>query len=214
MRNSILQAVLSTVWKTSLWIPFFCFLVSGLPCRAQELSIRCHEFPPECTDTPDTLYYGFQCPLRWSDFRGTPQRESSSAAITFAGFSMDARSRMVHDSLRIDVYLQTYFDKQGSWFKPGQVDAYALSHEQLHFDLAKLWELRFRKFLDTLRTDSVSYSSDIQLAYLDYYRHFTRQEMAFDRQTDHGLLPTEEHRWEQEIHEALRKLYLQDGQAP
>lgn len=120
----------------------------------------------------------------------------------------------MHDSLRIDVYLQTYFDKQGSWYKPSLVDAYALSHEQLHFDLAKLWELCFRKFLDTLHTDSVSYSSDIQLAYLDYYRRFTSQEMVFDRETDHGQLPLEEHRWEQEIHEAIYKLQVQEGQTP
>lgn len=118
---------------------------------------------------------------------------------------MDVRSKLQKDSLLIDIYLQAYFDKRGSWYKPGEVTAYSLSHEQLHFILAKLWELKFRAYLDTLQTDTSYYSFDIQHAYLTYYRHFTSEELEFDQDTHHGLLPDQEAKWQVKIHETLRQ---------
>lgn len=174
-----------------------------LDVQSQVVKVNVTAYPAPGTTTPDTVYYSRQRKLNWDDFRGRVRAASSSAAVTFTGFLYTAASIQQKDTIHVRVILQTYFDRTASWVRPDHRNAYALSHEQLHFDIAKLVADRFK---DTLLSSTFSpdyYAGEIDFLYWDYWRKMTDLEMQFDRETHHGILHSTEALWQKKIRKAL-----------
>lgn len=178
-----------------------------LPVHSQDVHIVITSRPAPGTDTEDTLYYAAHRKLTWQDFKGKVRAASPSAAITFTGFSYDATARSTKDTIIVQLYLQVYFDKQGSWVRDQNRTPYALSHEQLHFDIAQLWANHFRDTLLAARFSADSYDSEIALLYWDYWRKMTNMEMRYDDETHHGTDHQAQTRWQDDI----RGLLLSDS---
>lgn len=161
------------------------------------------EYPPPGTTTSDTVYYSPDRKLAWDDFKGTVRKESSSEAVTFTGFSYDATALKLKDSIFVHIYMQIYFDRIGSWVRQENKNAYALAHEQQHFDIAKIMADAFK---DTLLSSTFSpeyYDSEIHFLYWDYWRKMTTMEQLFDDETHHGINQAKEAYWSEKVRKAL-----------
>jgi hypothetical protein len=171
--------------------------------HGQVLLVHVREFPPPGTLTADTLYYARDRPLRWSDFLGRPRPGSPSAALSFTGFSYDASSVQKADTILVTLYLQVYFDRDGSWVRTDDKNAYALSHEQLHFDIAKVAEQGFRDSVLSKRFSPQYYPIEIHFLYWDCWRKMNQMQQEFDAETRHGQDRLKEAEWEKRINHQL-----------
>lgn len=185
-------------------------IIPGLACiscewqlSAQPVKVSVFESPVPGTVTEDTVYYARSRPLQWSDFTGRVSATSNSAALSFSGFSYDAAVKTGRDTIQVYLYLQTYFVRSGSWVRSGDANAYALSHEQLHFDIAKLAELQFRDSVLRQKLSPDYYPAEIKFIFLDSWRKMSQMQDDFDRETDHGKNHGQEASWEQWITQRL-----------
>lgn len=171
--------------------------------HAQEVYVHISYIPPPGTLSADTLYYSYSRKLKWSDFKGTPRQASNSAALSFTGFSYDATTIKKRDTVIVNLSMQVYFDREGSWVRRGGQNSYALSHEQLHFDIAKLAALAFRDSLLSTNFSFEYYPIEIHMLYWDCWRNMNVMQDAFDTQTRHGMDHGAEAAWEKRINRAL-----------
>lgn len=84
--------------------------------------------------------------LTWDDFKGIADTtDAFTGAMTYSEIKIDES----HLENKIPVYkIGCYFIKNKSWRITN--DAYSLSHEQLHFDIAELFARKMRKAYDSL----------------------------------------------------------------
>lgn len=192
-----------------MWFPLTLLCIScALVASAQVVQVTVSASPPPGTVTPDTVYYGKDRPLKWSDFTGRVREQSASSALSFSGFSYDADVSVKSDTIHIHLYLQTYFVRSGSWVRTGAASAYALSHEQIHFQIAKIAEMGFRDRVlhDTLT--AAFYPMEIKMLFLDYWRKMSAMQERFDNDTEHGTNHAQEAVWQKKV---IKKLLSDSG---
>lgn len=182
-------------------------LIACISCwqdvHGQKVMLITEEFPIPGTVTPDTVYYSLNRKLTWPDFTGTITPGSSAAAETMPGFSYNAVASQKKDTILVHVYLQAYFVRNESWVLPGNNDTYALSHEQIHFDIAWLAEQEFKDSLLSRTFSSQYYPIEIHFLYWDIWRKMTNWEERFDEDTRHGMNHSAEDIWAEKVRKAL-----------
>lgn len=171
---------------------------------SQVIKVTTQEYPLPGTLTDDTLYYSFIRKLRWSDFTGKVRSASPSAALTFTGFSYHATTITKKDTIYIDIYLQVYFVRSGSWVRHEEKNSYALAHEQTHFDIAKLAAEEFKDSLHLKPFSPEYHEIEIHFLYWDYWRKMHDTQESFDEETRHGSNRMQEAIWERKIKNALK----------
>lgn len=148
----------------------------------------------------DTIMYPSR-QLRYDDFPARTSPGGLSAAVSFTSFSYTGSSLRSKDTLQVQLSLQVFFVKSGSWMRPDARTNYTLTHEQLHFDITWLVAMQFRKKILDAALSLDDYDSYIQYEYLESFREMNLQQERFDRDTRHGLDPAAQKRWEQSIHQ-------------
>lgn len=146
-------------------------------------------------NSPDTVYYSKQSPLTWDDFKGAPRAESAYSAAAFTGFGYNGNIKYKGDTAIINMVIDVYFIQSYSWVHSSARTDYALAHEQLHFDITYLIVERLKKRLQEMELDS-DYDSIIQYQYLQSYREMNRLQERYDNETRHGIVVSEQLRWQ------------------
>lgn len=185
---------------------FLCYLSSFLTTHAQVVFVTFRDYVPPGYETDDTVYYAHEHPLTWDDFTGKVNKESPSSAVSFSSFSYDGSGLLKNDTLRVQLTIQVYFVKSGSWVRPGQADSYSLAHEQTHFDIAKLSAERFRRKVEETRLSPDYYDSEISFIYWDVYREMNTLQEQYDKETRHGGDRAAQYRWQEKVKRMLRPL--------
>ena len=158
----------------------------------------------------DSLFYHTNRKLRWSDFRGKPTvRNGPSGAVSYTSFAYEGNSLHKKDTLLLNLTLQVFFIRSASWAKPFIMDAAALSHEQLHFDITWLVALRFQQRIKTMPLTIEDYDSIIQYQYLESFREMNRLQDAYDDETNHGQSPMAQLKWQRNIAEAITAITVE-----
>jgi hypothetical protein len=158
---------------------------------------------PKVVVSQDTVYYNFNRPLTWKDFRAMPNVKSQYAASVFPGFGYKGSSKVVDGIIHLDLTLQVFMLQQSSWMKDVARNAYTLNHEQKHFDIVKIVSERFKK---NIHPDSLSiedYNSIIQYEYIESFREMNRLQEQYDGETRHGLDKEAQARWNRLIEKEL-----------
>ncbi|MDP6909549.1 MAG: hypothetical protein QF371_08585, partial [Flavobacteriales bacterium] len=83
--------------------------------------------------------------LKWSDFKGKPNKLSKNEALTDSGIAIS----LTCDDEHSEVKVESFFNPYKSWSKNHTSD-YLLEHEQLHFDITELFARKLRKQLQIL----------------------------------------------------------------
>lgn len=133
--------------------------------------------------------------LSWEDYKGTPHpdQDTNVAATTSCRFGLLANPPGT---------VTNEFICHQSSVRPGQKKPALLAHEQLHFDLCEVYARMLRKELATASLTSF----DINETFIKTYKLYKERQWLYDQETNHGLEPEAQERWQQTIMKELASL--------
>ena len=143
----------------------------------------------------NTIYYNPTKNLLWDDFKGVPGSPGPVAAITASGFGYKANMNSSNGKGEINVAVFCYFNKKGSWVKPGKTTTYILNHEQHHFDVIYL---AAGIFINKLKNTVIT-TSNCNLVLPKIYKEccdmMNKMQDDYDGQTMNGQLEDKQKKW-------------------
>ena len=152
----------------------------------------------------DTAHYNPARPLTWADFRAEPRRGSHYAAEVFTSFAYEGKSTVKNGIINLDLLVKAYMLKNSSWGRPDAKNAYALNHEQRHFDITRIIAERFKRKIHPDSLTREDYNSIVQYQFIESYRDMNRLQERYDAETAHGIDQMAQERWNQKIDAELR----------
>lgn len=154
----------------------------------------------------DKMKWDADRPLSWKDFKGTPEKTKDYVASTNSGVSLAFASQTKNGVTTYTTEVTTYFYPKLSWYRPGNVSAYILKHEQTHFDISEIFGRRLRKQLAQLDQKDPDFKEKVQQLFSDNEYERVLFQSEFDLETDHSNFPDYERKWEQKVAELLKEL--------
>jgi hypothetical protein len=180
----------------------FLFCAATLPAFAQvTTTINWQQHTPPANS--DTIYYNFNKKLIWKDFKGKPEERSDAIAITFSGFGFLAGMQSKNGKTNIAITVYCYFSKQNSWIKPGKESAYALTHEQHHFDVTYIVACLFFQKLKAAKFTRNNYDAVLDKIYTESQQLLQQMQNDYDGQTKNGQLKNIQAEWNDKIEKQL-----------
>ncbi len=152
----------------------------------------------------DTVHYNPDRKLTWADFRAEPRRGSHYAAEVFTSFAYEGKSTVKNGVIIISLNVKAYVLKNSSWGRPDAQNAYALNHEQRHFDITKIIAERFKRRIQPDSLTLEDYNSLIQYQFLESFRDMNRMQERYDTETGHSVNQAAQERWNRVIDAELR----------
>ena len=144
--------------------------------------------------------------LTWKDFRGTPNKSMDYVATTNSGISLGFASQTRNDVTTYTIEIGSYFYPNQSWYRPGNVSAYILKHEQTHFDISEVFARKLRKKLALLDQSDPAYKDKVGAIYNRNEEERSLFQSTFDVETEHSNYPDQERDWEQKVADLLKAL--------
>ncbi|GAB2520452.1 hypothetical protein [Spirosoma aerophilum] len=154
----------------------------------------------------DTVHYNPARKLVWADFQAEPRKGSHYAAEVFTSFSYEGKSTVKNGVIVLTLSAKAYMLKPSSWARPDAKNAYALNHEQRHFDITKIIVERFKRKINPDSLTLEDYNSIIQYQFLESFREMNRMQTQYDNETTHSISQVAQERWNQKIDTELREL--------
>ncbi|QDK83102.1 hypothetical protein EXU85_32670 [Spirosoma sp. KCTC 42546] len=152
----------------------------------------------------DTVHYNPTRKLTWADFQAAPRKGSHYAAEVFTSFSYEGKSTVKDGVIILNLNAKAYMLKTSSWGRSDARTAYALNHEQRHFDITKIIVERFKRRLHPDSLTLEDYNSIAQYQFIESYRELNRMQTQYDDETNHSINQAAQERWNQKIDEELR----------
>jgi hypothetical protein len=154
----------------------------------------------------DTIYYNVNRPLKWTDFHGRQQTGSRNVAEVFAGLGYDERMKVENSVVIVTLAIKVYVPKSACWVSTNDLTAYALNHEQRHFDIAKLVGEHFKKTIKGEKLPPDNYDGTINMDYLDALRELTKLQKQYDSETAHSNNNSQQQAWNDRIDKELTEM--------
>jgi hypothetical protein len=152
----------------------------------------------------DTVHYNTARKLVWTDFRADPRKGSHYAAEVFTSFAYEGKSSVKDGVITVNLTAKAYVLKNSSWVRADAKNAYALNHEQRHFDIAKIIVERFKRKIQPDSLTLEDYNSIIQYQFIESFREMNRMQTQYDNETNHSINQVAQERWNQKIDAELR----------
>jgi hypothetical protein len=154
----------------------------------------------------DVIYYNLQQNLTWADFKGNPAPPSPVAAITSSGFGYKADMKSYDGKGQINILVYCFFNKQKSWVRIKQKNAYVLEHEQHHFDATYLAAV---SFINNVRAAKITIEN-MDAILSNYYKAANEAmntlQHNYDTETSNGLLKTQQLKWNNYFNQQISAL--------
>jgi len=151
----------------------------------------------------DAIYYNKNRQLTLRDFQGTPDDISKGAAATYSGIAMKYSHERKGRTVKLDVQLNVYFDKQHSWCKENGKSSKTLNHEQLHFDITALNACRLADKIRHFKFSIENYQSELESLLREADKEGSILQNGYDKETMHGTKPEEQQIWDDDIRTEL-----------
>ena len=175
-------------------------IFSGLICLMIALGSRAQQMP-------ENKHLWREQPLQWEDFQGTPEAGNPFHANTSSGLSYGWSLKTSIAGSELDYKVESFFNPDLSWVKPGSESLHLLAHEQLHFDIT---ELHARKLRAAMEKFDVGKVKDVKQTLKSLYQKIEaeRREMQerFDAETKHSQEEEMQMEWQEFIEAELAKL--------
>lgn len=153
----------------------------------------------------DTVHYNTARKLVWTDFQADPRKGSHYAAEVFTSFAYEGKSSVKDGVIMLNLSAKAYMLKNSSWVRADAKNAYALNHEQRHFDIVKIIVERFKRKLHPDSLTVEDYNSIIQYQFIESFREMGRMQSQYDDETNHSLNQAAQERWNQKIDAELHR---------
>jgi hypothetical protein len=158
------------------------------------------------TESPegDTIYYSPSRPITWNDFQSKHKPLMNANAAVMPGFGYEIEQEVVNGIINVHVQLKVYVPKSACWADNYGRDAYALSHEQRHFDITKIIAEQYKQKILTQNLTPDNYEAFIVMQYLDSYRDMDKMQKAYDNETSHSRNQFTQQEWNERIDKELK----------
>ena len=153
----------------------------------------------------DSIYYSIKRPLTWDDFRAAVPT-SKFDAEAFPGLGYEERAGVAMGVINVQIAVKVYLPKSAGWVKSSSRTAYALNHEQRHFDIVKIVAEHFKKNLTAEHLPVGNFEGPINVQYLESLREMNRLQKEYDGETKHGSDQTAQQSWNERIDKELKEL--------
>ena len=198
MPNAKYESILASLFIKSLEYFDKWLTLNGSKHEALIKGVKIVFLPETDVNDSDTIYYHTR-KINWDDFRGKPTNTRYGAAI-FANFAYTASFQVVDGYIVARISAKTYMVRGMSWALSTSLNDYALAHEQLHFEIAKLVTERFKKKIAAMQADLIiDLNSMIQYEYLESYREMNLLQKQYDSETNHSLIRESQAIWEAKV---------------
>ncbi|GAB4026572.1 hypothetical protein [Spirosoma gilvum] len=154
----------------------------------------------------DTVRYNTTRKLTWADFKAEPRKGSHYAAEVFTSFAYEGKSSVKDGIISLNLVAKAYMLKTSSWGRAEARNAYALNHEQRHFDITKIIVERFKRKLVADSLTLEDYNSIAQYKFIESFRELNKMQTQYDDETNHSINQAAQERWNQKIDAELRNL--------
>lgn len=146
-------------------------------------------------------------PLVWENFRGKPNPITDAAAQTASGisfgFSISKTGSRITD---FTANVECVFYPTESWYKPEDVNAHILRHEQLHFDITELHARRFRQRISKIKASTPRLKKQLNDLYKATRIASSQMQNLYDEETNHSINKEQQKKWDDYIVAELKKL--------
>jgi len=193
-----------------LLIALFISLLSSV--SAQRIVVHVYMVDKPAKKNSDTIFYDYNKKLTWNDFQGRPDNYTGGA-LTASGYAFDANIISDPKTIYLNIAVYTYFIKSGSWKKPEVNTDYHLLHEQRHFDITRLGAETFVDRLSKAKFTKDNYNKVIDSVFDKVYNENIALQNRYDTETRHSLNKEIQLKWNDQIAEDLRKLFIQSASA-
>ncbi len=159
------------------------------------------------TESPesDTIYYSSKRLLTWADFQSKHKPPMNANATVMPGFGYEIEQEVINGIINVNVQLKVYLPKSAAWADSHTRDAYALNHEQRHFDITKIIAEQYKQKILTQNLTPDNYEAFILMQYLDSYRDMDKMQKAYDKETSHSRNQFSQQEWNEHIYKELKK---------
>ncbi len=189
----------------SKYILLIYFILGGNAVAAQfTVNIQWQSVKPGYTG--DSIYYDADRKLTWADFKGRPDAASRAAAITESGFGYRMAMQSYNNKTSINITVYCYFNKNKSWVKRGMKNAYALLHEQHHYDITYINTCLFIQKLSAVKLTKSNFNSLVEKIYEECFTALNKMQDDYDGETSNGRIEAMQMFWNKKIDAQLATL--------
>lgn len=143
-------------------------------------------------------------PLTWDDYQGKPEKKSPYHAVTRASVGYHYEYDIVDGELDIYFEIQPYFIPSLSWVRYQNPEL--LAHEQVHYDIIKLFACDLRQQLKNTDFSTENFIDEIEVIVTQLSEYYTELQLRYDEETEHGKNKEQQRLWEVHIYEELNRL--------
>ena len=154
----------------------------------------------------DSIYYDADRKLTWADFIGRPDAASPAGAITESGFGYRLTMKSFNRRTSINITVFCYFNKNKSWVKRKMRTAYALEHEQHHYDITYINTCLFIQKLKEAKLTKSNFSSLVEKIHDECFGALNKMQDDYDGQTSNGRIEGMQFAWNKKIDAQLAAL--------
>lgn len=152
----------------------------------------------------DTIYYSPSRPITWNDFQSKHKPPMVANAMVMPGFGYEIEQEVVNGIINVNAQLKVYLPKSACWADSYGRDAYALNHEQRHFDITKIIAEKYKQKILTHNLTPDNYEAFILMEYLESYRDMDKMQKAYDKETSHSRNQFAQQEWNERIDRELK----------
>ncbi len=138
--------------------------------------------------------------LTWGDFRGSLNHAlgDETAASICHGFGVQTDTAASKGN-NVVVNVFNVFYPHKSWVRDGGQSASVLAHEQTHFDICELYTRILKERITQAYLTKGNFNVRIKQIYEEVQAEYIETQEEYERQTNHGLIASEQLRWQNNI---------------
>lgn len=165
------------------------------------LSILLNFMAPVHVSVQDSLIeWSVSRRLNWNDFRGTPPKDDTAAALSSTAIKID----WGYYSAALKYHIRCWFDQNLSWARTRNDSI--LIHEQGHFDIAEIYARRLNGALKKYHPDPQKIKNDVNTIYQHMIQEYFDRQDQYDRATNFSRDKKRQLVWLSKISEELESL--------
>ena len=137
--------------------------------------------------------------LKWEYYTGKPDSASGYWSSTYWTVFYHYKIASIRaDTVKINVQL-SHFLRGDSWVLQNKESDELLHHEQGHFNLAIVFETKFKQAIDTTTLLFFNYDKKIDSLYNAVLSNIRDMNVQYDKETNHMWNKEEQKRWDDKI---------------
>jgi Bacterial protein of unknown function (DUF922) len=137
--------------------------------------------------------------LSWADYKASPDPDSDAAASTTTFLGIEYKM----DNNSFGYKITSTFSRSRSWGR--HKDAYILSHEQGHFDIAEIFARILNKKMSGYQFNRRTYQKDLKKIYDETTDAKEEMQDKYDYETKHSINRAKQAEWLKKIETLLKE---------